>query len=132
MDKYLEDLSVRLESETEPIFQAQIAHYDAFIRSLIQTNKILARRFYLVVPFSTTESGHMEFAMIKEQLGFTADLVSKGLNRLGMQTRQLSSLEVLDLFYSFYSPAAAKLQPLSERALEIIHTALIQKGAHRG
>ena len=42
--------------------------------------------------------------------------------------QQLDSLEVLDLFYSFYSPTQAKLQPLTEQALSIIHTALVQKG----
>jgi len=50
------------------------------------------------------------------------------MGRLGMHTDQLNSLEVLDLFYSFYSPTQAKLQPLTEQALQIIHTALIEKG----
>lgn len=46
-----------------------------------------------------------------------------------MHAERLDSLEVLDLFYSFYSPTQAKLQPLTEQALQIIHTALIEKGA---
>jgi len=45
-----------------------------------------------------------------------------------MYSDQLNSLEVLDLFYSFYSPAQAKIQPLTEHALQIIHTALVKKG----
>ena len=54
------------------------------------------------------------------------------MSRLGMYTDQLDSLEVLDLFYSFYSPAQAKIQPLTEHALQMIHTALIQKGEDDG
>jgi hypothetical protein len=50
------------------------------------------------------------------------------MTRLGMHTKQLSSLEVLDLFYSFYNPAQAKIQPLTEQALQLIHTALVEKG----
>jgi len=40
----------------------------------------------------------------------------------------LGSLEALDLFYSFYSPTQAKIQPLTEHALHLIHSALIEKG----
>lgn len=132
MDKYLEDLGARLEDEREKVYRQQLVNYDEFIRTLIQSNKILTRHFYIVVPYTHTAQksirGRADFEMIKEHLGLTVDIVSKGMNRLGMNARQLSSLEVLDLFYSFYNPSAAKIQPLTERALQMIHTALIRKG----
>lgn len=126
MDKYLEDLGERLEDEAEPVYREQLKNYDEFIRSLIQSNKILTRRFYIIMPYAATTK--VDFDFIKEQLGLTVDIVSKGMMRLGMHARELSSLEVLDLFYSFYNPKQAKLQPLNERALQMIRTALIQKG----
>ena len=126
MDKYLEDLGARLDDEAEPVYRQQLKNYDEFIRSLIHSNKILTRRFYIVVPFVPT--GKMDFELVKEQLGITVDIVAKGMMRLGMHARELSSLEILDLFYSFYNPTQAKLQPLTDRALQMIHTALIQKG----
>lgn len=126
MDKYLEDLGGRLEDEAEPIYRQQLLNYDEFIRSLIQSNKILTRRFYIIVPFVAT--GKVDFAIAKEQLGQTVDIVAKGMMRLGMHARQLSSLEVLDLFYSFYNPSQAKLQPLTDRAMQMIHTALVKRG----
>jgi len=110
MDKYLEDLSARLENETERIYRDQLQNYDEFIRSLIQSNKILTRHFYIIVPYESTSK---DFDLIKEQLALTADIVMKGMNRMGMSARQLSSLETLDLFYSFYNPTAAKIQPLT-------------------
>lgn len=126
MDKYLEDLGDRLDGETEAIYHSQLKNYDEFVRSLITTNKILTRHFYLVIPF--TASSKTEFELIREQLGLKVDIVAKGMTRLGMHTRQLTSLEILDLFYSFYNPAQAKIQPLTEQALQLIHTALIEKG----
>lgn len=69
-------------------------------------------------------SGKTDFELVKEQLGLGVDIVQKGVTRLGMHARQLTSLEGLDLFYSFYNPAQAKAQPLTERALSLIHTAL--------
>jgi hypothetical protein len=126
MDKYLEDLSERLDGEAEPVYRKQLKNYDEFIRSLITTNKILTRHFYVVIPYAA--SGKADFELIKEQLNQKVDITAKGMTRLGMHTKQLSSLEVLDLFYSFYNPAQAKIQPLTEQALQLIHTALIEKG----
>lgn len=122
MDSYLSDLRSRYEGETEQIYRDQLVYYDEFIRSLIQTNTILTRHFYIVVPY--TASGKTDFELVKEQLGLTLDIVEKGMMRLGMHARHLTSLEALDLFYSFYNPAQAKIQPLTERALSLIHTAL--------
>lgn len=125
MDKYLEDLQVRLEDETVPIYRTQLENYDEFIRSLITDNKILTRHFYIVIPYKLT--GKPDFDLVSEQLKIRLDIISKGMARIGMHTDQLDSLEVLDLFYSFYSPTQAKLQPLTEYALQIIHTALTEK-----
>ena len=126
IDKYLEDLTERLKGESEKIYQKQLKNYDEFIRSLITNNKILTRHFYLIIPY--VADSKTEFELIKEQLNLKIDIVGKGMTRLGMHTRELSSLEILDLFYSFYNPIQAKIQPLTEQALQLIHTALIEKG----
>lgn len=126
MDKYLEDLAERLEGETEQIYRDQLQNYDEFIRTLIQSNKILTRHFYIVVPYKAPAK--TDFELIQEQLNLKLDIISKGMLRIGMHTNELTSLEILDLFYSFYSPTQAKIQPLTEQALQIIHTALVEKG----
>lgn len=125
MDKYLSDLSERLDYEEDNVYRAQLKNYDEFIRSLITTNKILTRHFYIIVPYKP--SSKVDFELIREQLNIKLDIVAKGMMRLGMHTTQLSSLEVLDLFYSFYSPTQAKIQPLTDQALHLIHTALVER-----
>lgn len=125
MDKYLSDLGERLENEAEQVYVDQLKNYEEFIKSLIQTNKILTRKFYVIVPYQNT--GKPDFDLIKEHLGLTVDIVAKGMNRLGMQARQLSSIETLDLFYSFYNPQQSKIQPLMYRAIHMLYTALVQK-----
>lgn len=126
MDKYLGEINERLSGEQEHIYRRQLQNYDEFIRSLITTNKILTRHFYVIVPYDAPAKS--DFDSVREQLGLRVDIVMKGLSRLGMQSRELSSLEVLDLFYSFYSPEQAKLQPLTQQALTLLHTSYIQKG----
>src|SRR5258708_4063921 len=125
MDKYLGELDERLAGETEAIYKMQLQNYNKFISSLITTNKILTRHFYVVVPYSG--SVKTDFELVKEQLGLIVDIVAKGLRRMGVQARELNSLEVLDLFYSFYSPQQAKIQPLTEQALRLVHSSYIQK-----
>lgn len=125
MDAYLEDIDERLQSETVAIYKTQLANYDEFIRELIKTNRILSRQFYVIVPYNS--DGKADFDLVREQLGLTVDIVQKGLARLGMHSRELSSLELMDLFYNFYNPARAKLQPLTDRALDLIHTSYVQK-----
>lgn len=126
MDRYLDDLNERLKSETVLIYQTQLQNYDEFIRTLIADNKILTRHFYIVIPYKAP--GRTDFDLVSEQMKIKIDIVAKGIARIGMHTSQLNSLEALDLFYSFYSPVQAKIQPLTEQALQIIHTALTQKG----
>ena len=126
MDKSLQDHKERLDGETVPIYRNQLQNYDEFIRSLITNNKILTRHFYIVV--SHKLSGKQDFDLVVEQLKIKLTIITKGMARLGMHTDQLDSLEVLDLFYSFYSPTQAKIQPLTEQVLQIIHTTMIQRG----
>jgi hypothetical protein len=127
MDKYLGELNERLNGETELVYKDQLQYYDEFIRSLVANNKILTRHFYVVVPYES--NAKVDFDSAKEQLGLRLDIVIKGLARLGMHSSELDSLELLDIFYSFYSPEQAKVQPLTEQALELLHTSFMQKEA---
>lgn len=121
LDKYLEDFRARLTEEPEEVYKTQIENYSEFVASLVNTNKILSRNFYVVIGYE----GEGEFEIVKEQLSLNTDIVIKGLARLGMQTRLLSSLEILDLFYSFYNPNQAKSQPITASTLDLLSRSYI-------
>ena len=122
LDKYLDEFKDSVASETEEIYKTQVANYSEFVSSLVVTNKILARSFYVVIPFIGDES---DIEIIKEQLGLYSDIAAKGLARLGIHSKKLSSLEILDLFYSFYSPSQSKRQPLSKQTLNLLSRSYI-------
>ena len=124
MDKYLADLKGRLAAENETVYQEQIKRYSAFVQRLVANNKILSRRFYVVLPYNGAADA---FEEAKEHLKLNADLVGKGLMRLGMHTRRLDSLEVLDLFHSFYNPVQAKRQPISDRVVQLLNSSYIRR-----
>lgn len=116
MDKHLAMFDVHRD-DVDEAFQNQSKSYTRFVKSLISDNKILTRSFYIALPHTTDEK---DFDVIKEQLKLTSDIVAKGLGRIGMQARKLSSLEALDLFYSFYSPKQAKRQPLTDQTMQML------------
>ena len=117
MDKYLDEFRKKRSGEKSEVYKNQITNYTEFVSKLITKNKILSRHFYVVIPLNSKDKN---FDVIKEQLALTTDIVAKGLARLGMQARVLSSLEILDLFYSFYSPELAKRQPLRDQTIKLL------------
>lgn len=125
MSKYLADLNARHAGEKEEVYKQQLENYSEFVQSLVEDNKILSRRFYVVLPYGSKDD---DIAAAKERLILNADLVAKGLARMGMQTRQLGSLEILDLFHSFYNPAQAKRQPITESVARLLNSSYTRKG----
>ena len=112
IEQYLENLTSERAKEEQKIYKDQLKHYSNFIRKLVSGNKILTRRFYIVIPYEN--KADTDFHIAKEQLTLEQEIIIKGLEKLGMKVSPLKSLEILDLFYSFYNPALAKTQPLSE------------------
>lgn len=121
MSKYLANLEARLKDEKEAVYKSQIGNYSEFVQELVADNRILSRHFYAIIPYCAED-----FATAKEQLTINSDIVSKGLMRLGMRSRQLSSLEVLDLFHAFYNPTQAKHQPITERVVQLLNSSYIR------
>jgi hypothetical protein len=117
IDGYLQDFITHNNHETEQVYKDQLHEYTKFVKKLVTGNKILTRKFYLVIPYQAVD-GKYDFSLIKEQLSLNREIVAKALEKLGMKTRALGNLEILDLFYSFYNPTHLKTQPLTQKTFE--------------
>lgn len=117
IDRYLEQIGKSKHTENEQIYKNQIDNYSEFITNLISGNKILSRRFYVIIPYRHTDS-NKDFKLIKEQIHLRRDIVLKGLEKLGMKAKILDSLELLNLFYFFYNPEQMKTQELRGDTIE--------------
>ncbi|SRR5260221_7436749 len=115
VDHYLEQIVKNKHLEKEKIYKEQIETYTEFIQKLVTGNKILSRHFYVVIPYKS--EGDKDFKIIKEHLYLTRDIVTRGLEKIGMKVQSLNSLELLDLFYSFYNPSHIKTQPLQQETV---------------
>ena len=119
IDKYLEDVE-KLEKKEEVVtYKKQLKSYQKFVKKLVSGNKILSRRFYIVIPYKHQER-KQDMTVIKEHLNLQKDIILKGLERMQMKGRALTGLEVLNLFYAFYNPESIRTQPLTKEAVETI------------
>jgi|SRR5882724_3387614 len=116
---YLEQIAQKKEIEKEAVYREQIENYSKFIRQVVSGNKILTRRFYIIIPYEHI-SREKDFSVIKEHMYLQKDLVLRGLEKLGMKARSLDSLEVLNHFYSFYNPEQAKTQDLKKQSIQML------------
>ncbi len=119
IDQYLEKMIQSKTQEKEKVYQNQITNYCRFIKNLVSGNKILSRHFYIIVPHHH-EGRRKDFDLVKEQLHITRDLIMKGLEKLGIKATSLNSLELLDLFYSFYNSSQIKTQELKGETIEAL------------
>lgn len=121
VDSYIEQLEASKVDEKEQAYQDQIKSYSEFIRSLVSGNKILSRKFYVIIPYHSVEK-QTDFSVIKEQLQLAQGIVAKGLEKLGMKVTILDTLAVLNLFYSTYNSRQYKTQPLQGNTIKNLLT----------
>lgn len=112
IDNYLEKISKSKQTEKERVYKDQIDNYSEFIKDLVAGNKILSRKFYVIVPYKHIDS-NKDFNLIKEQIHLSRDIVLRGLEKLGIKARVLDSIELIRLLYNSYNPNQFKTQELS-------------------
>ncbi len=122
MKKYLDGFRQNISEEENELIKNQTNKYVEFISDLTNSTKILTRKFYIII---SEQNSLRDFYSIKEKLNLKNELISNNINRLGIITKSLDSLETLDLFYSFYSPLKSKVQPLKNRTIKLINGANI-------
>lgn len=119
IDRYVEDIGKTKDKETIPAYKKQIEGYCSFVKKLVSGNKILSRRFYIVIPYKHTER-HQDMKLIKEHLNLEKDILIKGLERMQMKARSISGLEILNLFYGFYNHESLKTQAITRETVEAL------------
>lgn len=125
---YLDTLQDRIAEEPNELLKVQIEEYIDFVKSFVALSNIVAKTFYVIVPFNPSliaRSGwsrplaslfkpptasqkkadaQNNFSEQKAQLFQRVDEVSLGLIRIGVRTAPLNTEELVELFYGLYNP----------------------------
>ncbi len=140
VSSYLKRLSEAQEKQTNPLLRDKIASYRKFIEEVVKKNDVLAKNFYLVVPFSILELGiksatkmlpigksggglpySKEYILEKARASLEPkrDHLMRLFARLGLEVKPLTTKELIELFYKIYNEETAmnqKVQSLNYSA----------------
>ena len=135
---YLDNLSEMQENEKNDLLKDQISEYVEFVKSFVESNEIMSKNFFVVVPydainisegtekvmeaipfFGKKKKNASEDAQTLEekisQLDQRTDEVVAGLSAIGLRAVALMTEELIELFYNLYNP-----QPMEKKELHIV------------
>lgn len=135
---YLEKLKGLEAKQTVELLKIQTGEYRKFIEELIAGGSIMAKNFFVVVPFTAVElpgaaaiSGlfnkkqnaalnEEQFQRAKSQLWQRLEFIAMGLRRCGLQCSPLGTEELINFFWAVYHPAEAEIGYYPEIPPELI------------
>ena len=149
---YIDKLLVMRQSEDNMLLSVLMDDYINFIDQLSQEANIMAKSFFVTVPYypqgdisNLVEQGKGFFAKLfaapkntvtkidkatyekaKEEMANRVGSVLSGLFQIGVQAVQLNTKELGELYYNFYNPDTAVRQPLG--SYENVTTTYVKKG----
>lgn len=121
---YLKDLEAKQESD---LLRQQTADYRVFVEELIQGGSIMAKNFFVSIPFSWGETrsdtgsqvfrkpqgagsiSDEQFQRMKNQLWQRMEFVALGLRRCGLQVAVLDTEELVELFWNWHHPKESEV-----------------------
>jgi hypothetical protein len=146
--KYVEKIQ-RMEAKiTDPLMRHQAEAYRKFVQEVIKTNEVLDKKFYVIVPSGATinldQSGAFDWVSklfglqnkrtfvnvdkslndAKIQLSPKVDHVIKEFGRIGVKSRQLSTQELVELYFDIYNPTTLSGQRIRTN-IEDYKTAIV-------
>ncbi len=124
---YLDKLKELEKKQENELLKVQTAEYHKFIKELIAGGQILAKNFFVVVPFTLIEVPGMkktgtetQFQRAKSQLWQRMEFVALGLRRCGLQCVPLNTSELIELFWSLYHPEESEIGYYPEIPSELV------------
>jgi hypothetical protein len=119
---YIEKIKEIEKKQTNQLLQQQTTGYRQFLEDFIEKESIYSKRFFVVVPynpsgieFSKKKKKNEEditedsFLRGKRQLYQRMEFVALGLRRCGLHSAPLTTVEIIELFWSvFHSKSAEK------------------------
>lgn len=148
---YLALLAAQKLKISNPLLKHQVEKYYDFVKKTVAENEVLDKKFYLVIPFSSLELGisstltssikrkpglPFDKAVIltkaKNSLFPKRDHLLKQLTRIGLKAKQLTTPELIKLFYNYYNPdsGAIEFDAAAEYDAPIVEASISEEKSH--
>ncbi len=129
---YLATLEERLKAQEEGLLRTQTAEYIGFIKWFTESTNIMAKDFYVVIPYSSaviqtkgkggifsnipffgsntnkdntaSENESARFEEKRSQLEQRISIVQGGLSGVGIRSVQLGTQEIIEVYYRMFNP----------------------------
>lgn len=138
IDPYLEKIHLQAKDTSNELMKEQTLAYATFIQKIVSVADIMQKEFYIAIPLDDVPQKTGVFQQffswihIDDTLGkalqrnkrFSSqitrlkervDLIETGLNNIGLSTRQLSTMELIRLYYRVYNPGLSQTQKLPNK-----------------
>ncbi len=134
---YINFIDEQAKKLTHPLLQKLMAEYRGFIMDSVKKKNVLGKSFYVILYLSPLELGVGKSVAVVTKtsatLPFTKSYIIKKTKltlysrrdhlirqagRLGIKFRQLTTAELIDLFYSIYNPEPPAVKKEPEVVLE--------------
>lgn len=134
---YLNLIDTRIQSTPSQKIKEQLLTYRQFVKSLVKENRVLEKKFYVVIPFSAIELGLtkssfnpftktpqkplFDLPFIEEKASTALyprrDHLIRQFARIGLRASQLTTSELVTLFYTIYNQGSSILNPAQIKTL---------------
>jgi len=132
---YLTKLKKRADGQTNELLKMQTLDYADFVSELINMANIMKKRFYVVIGWENVELQKLslvdrllnrgnsvsllkisekEFKIRSNELRERGSAIASGLGSIGLHCKQLSTKELIELYYNFYNPGIADKERLDD------------------
>lgn len=133
---YLSLIDTRIQSVPSQKIKEQLLAYRQFVKSLVKENRVLEKKFFVIIPFSAIEMGiskssfnpfakspqkpPYDLSYIEEKASTTLyprrDHLIRQFARIGLKASQLTTSELVTFFYTIYNQGSITYNPSQIKA----------------
>lgn len=134
IDNYIDKIKEIGEQQTNKLLKDQTFEYADFVKKLVEYTDIMQKEFFVIVPYdpvrarsvpffqkfiqrlrpkdsySEIKKRHKEFENLKKHIVQRVNIVQSGLSHCGINTDELTTEEIIELFYNTYNPQISRTE----------------------
>ncbi len=135
IDDYLNRIKKVEKEQTNELLRMQTADYREFVQELLTMEKIMSKKFYVIIPYNPISDKGRKFASrfasvfssakvvrlsrkrfdeFSAQLAKRCSFIQSGLGSLGLRSERLKTQELIEIYYNSYNPSLFQREPLED------------------